>query len=325
MRLGIYLDGRNPEPWARPWPAFYERQIDVVVEAERLGADSVWLSEHHLFDDGYLPQPLTMAAALAARTHRIRLGTAVLLAPLWNAARLAEEIAVVDNLSGGRLVIGLGAGYSQPEFELYDRDPTSRYGATDHMLRELRRLLGPGGPITPPATQQPPELWLGYQGPQGARRAGLLGAPLLSTNRASLEPYQAALDEAGHGSAAARMAGVVTVVVADDPDEAFERVLPHALHQINSYRHAAAAGTGRTPSPVTADKLRTSRHRHTNVLSPLEVLTPGQTVEWLRQRVDGLPVEEVFCWASVAGMPDDLVDRHLDLWLGEVRPAVADW
>jgi len=324
VRLGIYLDGRNPDPWARPWPDFYRRQVELVVEAERLGADSVWLSEHHLFPDGYLPQPLTLAAALAARTERIRLGTAVLLAPLWNPVRLAEEIAVVDNLSGGRVVVGLGAGYARDEFELYGADHGRRYGRTDETYREVRRLLGPDGPITPPAMQRPPELWLGYQGPQGARRAGLLGAPLLSTNPVVLEPYRAGLVEAGHRADAARMAGVVTVVVADDPDEAFERVLPHALHQINTYRDAAAAGTGRVPSPVTADKLRSARHEHTNVLSPLEVLTPGQAIDWLRTRVEGLPVEEVFCWASVAGMPDDLVDRHLSLWLAEVRPAVAD-
>ncbi|MGI9600997.1 MAG: LLM class flavin-dependent oxidoreductase [Acidimicrobiales bacterium] len=325
MRAGIYLDGRNPEAWAKPWPDFYSDQIELVIEAERLGADSVWLSEHHLFDDGYLPQPLTFAAALAAVTDRIRLGTAVLLAPLWNPARLAEEIAVVDNLSNGRLTIGLGAGYSAPEFELYGSPTARRYGRTDELVRELRRLLGPGGPITPPALQQPPEVWLGYQGPQGARRAGLLGAPLLSLNPSSLAPYREALSEAGHGADAARMAGVVTVVVADDPDDAFERVLPHALHQINTYREAAAAGTGRTPSPVTAEKLRTARHEHTGVVSPLEVMTSDRTIEWLRGRVADLPVEEVFCWASVAGMPDELVQRHLELWLGEVRPAIADW
>ena len=324
MRVGVYLDGRNPEPWAVPWPRFYGRQLDIAVEAESLGASSVWLSEHHLFDDGYLPQPLTLAAAIAARTDRIKLGTAVLLAPLWNAVRLAEEAAMVDVLSDGRLVLGLGAGYARAEFALYGADHTTRYGRTDAMVTELRELLGPAGSITPPPVQRPPEIWLGYQGPQGARRAGLLGAPLLSLKPDLLEPYREALDEAGHDPGGARMAGAVTLIVADDPEAAFEVVLPHVLHQLNTYRDAAAHGTGRRPSPVTAAKLRASRHDHTGVLSALEVMTPAQAIEWLSDRFEGLPVEEIFCWASVAGMPDDLVDRHLQLLLGEVAPALTD-
>ena len=103
MKLGLYFDLRNPAPWARPWPEVYGRALDLVVEAERLGAASVWFSEHHLFDDGYLPQPLTFAAAAAARTSRVRIGTAVLVAALRPAVLVAEEAAVIDQLSGGRL------------------------------------------------------------------------------------------------------------------------------------------------------------------------------------------------------------------------------
>jgi alkanesulfonate monooxygenase SsuD/methylene tetrahydromethanopterin reductase-like flavin-dependent oxidoreductase (luciferase family) len=81
MKVGLYFDLRNPAQWARPWPAFYRGTLDLVVEAERLGIDSVWFSEHHFFSDGYLPQPLTMAAAVAAPT-RVGIGTAIVVAPL---------------------------------------------------------------------------------------------------------------------------------------------------------------------------------------------------------------------------------------------------
>src|SRR5580658_9561087 len=117
MDLGIYLDLRNPPGWRRPWASHYARSLEVVEEAERLGAATVWLSEHHFFEDGYLPQPLTFAAAIAARTSRIRIGTAVLLAPLRLPLQLAEEAAVVDVLSGGRLDLGVGVGYRVPEYE----------------------------------------------------------------------------------------------------------------------------------------------------------------------------------------------------------------
>src|SRR6476646_8744351 len=152
MRVGIYLALRNPPVWRRPWARHYGRWLEIVEEADRLGTDAVWLSEHHLFDDGYLPQPLTFAAAVAARTTRVRIGTAVLLAPLHSAAEIAEQVAVVDLVSNGRVDLGLGAGYRVPEFELFGADISRRYGATDGRVRELRELWAEGR-VTPAPVQ----------------------------------------------------------------------------------------------------------------------------------------------------------------------------
>ena len=82
MKLGLYLDMRNPPRWPTPWADLYHAPIDLVADAERRGAHAVWLTEHHGFADGYLSQPLALAAALAVRTRTLRIGTAVLLAPL---------------------------------------------------------------------------------------------------------------------------------------------------------------------------------------------------------------------------------------------------
>lgn len=321
MQIGLFLDLRNPEQWRRPWAQHYADTLALVERAEQLGVDSVWLTEHHLFDDGYLPQPLTFASAVAARTSRIRIGTAVLLGALRPAIQIAEEAAVVDLVSGGRLEIGLGAGYVAWEFEAYGVDISQRYKLTDQRITELRELLD-GGRVQPPPVQRPFPLWLGYQGPKGARRAGRLGVGLLSIDPRLLEPYRQGLAEGGHDPDSARMKGLVSVVVADDPDEAFERILPHLAHQLNTYRHAGAAGTGHTPKPLTVDKLRESRAVG-GVIPPLEVLTPARAVDRLRELTAGLPVEEVYLWASVAGMDDDLVARHVELLATEVRPALA--
>ena len=94
MRIGIYFDLRNPPEWQRSSAALYSDAIDLAVEAERLGIDSVWVSEHHFFDDGYLPQPFTMLAAIAARTTRVLLGTAIVVAPLHHPVHLAEQAAI---------------------------------------------------------------------------------------------------------------------------------------------------------------------------------------------------------------------------------------
>jgi len=91
MRVGIFIDLRNPARWRRPTDSFHRAALDQVAYAEECGVDSVWLTEHHLFDDGYLPQPLTFAAAIAARTTRMRIGTAVLIAPLRQALDIAER------------------------------------------------------------------------------------------------------------------------------------------------------------------------------------------------------------------------------------------
>jgi alkanesulfonate monooxygenase SsuD/methylene tetrahydromethanopterin reductase-like flavin-dependent oxidoreductase (luciferase family) len=319
VKLGLYFDLRNPAPWARPWPEVYGRALDLVVEAERLGAASVWFSEHHLFSDGYLPQPLTFAAAAAARTTRMRIGTAVLLAALRPAALVAEEAAVIDQISGGRLELGIGAGYSVPEYELYNADITKRYGLTDAAVAEIRRLLDEGI-VTPPAAQNPFPIWLGYQGPQGAKRAGRLGVGLLSLDRALLDPYREGLVEGGYDPATARTGGMLDIIVADDPEAAFERILPHYAHQLNSYRAAAVAGSERdAPKEITVEKLRSGAAQKGQIPG-LRVLTPTDAVNAIREATDGSPVEHVYLWASVAGMPDDLVERHVELTCTQVAP-----
>ena len=319
MRVGLYFDLRNPQPWQRPWSEVYGRALDLIVTAERLGADSVWFSEHHRFGDGYLPQPLTMAAAAAARTSRITLGTAVLLAALRPAMLVAEEAALVDQLSGGRLELGIGAGYVAAEYADYATDIGRRYSLTDAAVSEIRRLLD-DGVVTPPAQQRPFPLWLGYQGPQGARRAGRLGVGLLSLDRALLEPYRLGLAEGGHDPAVARTGGMLDIIVADDPAAAFERILPHYVHQLNSYRAATVAGTDRPPpKEITVERLR-SGVTAAGQIPGLRVLSPPDAVAAIRSATSDAPVEHVYLWASVAGMPDDLVERHVELLCTQVRP-----
>ena len=320
MRIGIYLDLRNPAEWQRPPASLYASAIDLAVEAERLGLDSVWASEHHFFDDGYLPQPFTLLAAIAARTTRLLLGTAIVIAPLHHPVDLAEQAAVVDIISNGRLRVGLGAGYAQREFDAFGADLSTRYGITDSRIRDVRRLLDEGG-VTPAPIQRPFPIWAGYQGPQGARRAGRLGCGLLSLNAELLPPYRAGLADGGYDPSTARMMGLLGVILADDPESTYERLLPYVCHQLNTYRAAAAEGSGRTPSLITPEKLREGRAKP-GVIPPIEVLDATDAVKRLRQLTDGVPAEEIYLWASIAGMPDDLVQRHVEL-LAQVRPQLA--
>ena len=105
-------DPRDPRTEA----GIYADLLDLCAAAEAAGLDAVWLSEHHFVDDGYMPSLLPTAAAIAARTTRIAVATGVIVAPLHDPIRLAEDAATVDLISGGRLVLGLGAGYRDEEF-----------------------------------------------------------------------------------------------------------------------------------------------------------------------------------------------------------------
>lgn len=318
VSVGLFLDLRNPAPWRVPSERLVARTIDVVRHAEALGADSVWATEHHLFEDGYLGQPLTLAAVLAARTDRVRIGTGVLVAPLRHPRHVAEQAALVDAVSDGRLELGLGAGYAAAEFAAFGAEPSRRFAATDAAFCEVRRLLETDA-LGPGPVQRPVPMWLGYQGPQGAARAGRLGSGLLTLNRASLGPYRTALREQGHPEGTERMGGSVDLIVSRDPERAWERIKPHYTHQARSYLRA------HDPRAEVPDGALTSRFGATRrglASVRLSVLTPDEAVAEIRRRIDGMPAAHVYTWASIANMPDDLVDEHIELLFGDVAPQV---
>ena len=103
VKVGYQLDFRNPPGSTLSFRDLYRESLAQVEAAERLGFDSIWLTEHHFTDDGYLPALMPAAAAIAARTTRVTIGTYVLLAPFYHPLKLAEDAAFVDVVSGGRL------------------------------------------------------------------------------------------------------------------------------------------------------------------------------------------------------------------------------
>jgi alkanesulfonate monooxygenase SsuD/methylene tetrahydromethanopterin reductase-like flavin-dependent oxidoreductase (luciferase family) len=324
MRIGIYFDLRNPPGWKRPWVEHYRQLLDLAVEAERLGCDSIWLSEHHFFEDGYLPQPLTFAAAVAARTSRVRIGSAILVAPLRAATQIAEDAAIVDIISGGRFELGLGAGYRVPEFNAFGADITTRIATTEERVREVRRLLD-DRVVTPPPVQSPFPIWVGYGSPKGAHRVGRNGNALLSIVPHLAEPYFSGLEAGGHPRSQARMAGLVNVVVADDPERVWPQLAPHFAYQLGSYARYAVEGTGMdVPAAPDGEQLRAARPGpdDVGVFPNVSVLTADETIALLRRRQTQMPVVDAFFWASFAGMPDEIMQRHVELLSTVVRAGV---
>ncbi|WP_231861154.1 MULTISPECIES: LLM class flavin-dependent oxidoreductase [Frankia] len=239
FRLGFltHVHGRG-----RPAGAVYREVVELFVAGEELGFDGGWLAQHHFSPDyGRLPSPLLLLAAAAQATRRIELGTAVVVLPLEDPVRLAEDAAVLDALSGGRLQLGLGTGGpSAPAFGAFDRDVARRRELFDAARGRLRELLA-GQPIAgtdglrlhPPAPTLASRFWDSTTSADGARAAARAGDGLLlgigpagSAQRPLADVYLAAHQAAHHAvggdPAGARLA--VSHGVFPGPDRLAARV-----------------------------------------------------------------------------------------------------
>lgn len=141
----------------------YAQAIELARHAEVAGLSSFWVSEHHLFEDGYLPSPLLLLSSVAAVTERIDVGTAVLVAPFQHPLRLAEDAAVLDIVSRGRLQLGLGLGYRADEYEAFGADRARRGAKFDAALATLRRAWSEDDRrvFPKPLTSGGPQVWIG--------------------------------------------------------------------------------------------------------------------------------------------------------------------
>lgn len=199
MRFGLYSSIASP-----PRGEDLARCIDEVVAeaqlAEASGFDSCFFGEHHQDRDGFLPSPLIVATAVAARTRRLRVGTSVILLPLHHPVQVAEDAVTLDLVSKGRLVLGVGIGYQPADFRAFGIPMEERLGRFEEGIEILRRCWTAepfsfkGAHYTledvciRPAPFQPggPPLWIGASVAAAARRAGRLADAFVGTPSTSL-------------------------------------------------------------------------------------------------------------------------------------------
>lgn len=141
MKLSIFSVQDHYPSGVRTVPQLYGEIIAQAELADKLGYDTFWVAEHHFHEYGVVPNPAVMLATLAQRTQRLRLGTAISILTFHNPLTVAESYAMVDVLSGGRLVYGVGSGYLPHEFSGYAVDPAEKRDRFDENLAIVRRLL----------------------------------------------------------------------------------------------------------------------------------------------------------------------------------------
>jgi hypothetical protein len=284
MELCITYDMRAPDFGARR-NRLFDCALDQVNWADELGFDVVGLGEHHCADDGYNPSPLILASAMAARSKQIRLRTSVLLAPLYDLPKLAEDSAVTQIVSNGRLLLGIGAGYRPVEFETFGREISERWTAMGETCAFLKQAWtgkafewqGRTLTITPPPEPFPPPILLGGSTPAAARRAAHIADGWFPPMDARLwQPYREecvalAMQDPGEYP----RQGPIFLWVSTEPDRAWNMIMPHVLHQLKSYSEWTREAFGKPAGPYAADMTEENIRQ-----SPAyRVLTPQQTLE----------------------------------------------
>jgi putative FMN-dependent luciferase-like monooxygenase len=202
FRLGIFTRLVDLVPAAE----VYARALNLFETAEALGFDTGWVAQHHVHNDGGLPSPLVFLAAAANRTTRLRLATGIITLPLENPVRLAEDAAVLDTLSGGRLELGFGTGGNEVVFSIFGRELARRQEYYDQAFRVVHdalcgKPLVPDGPaLWPPAEGLTSRFWEATFGLPGAIRAAEHGSGLLLA-RTAMRSTPDAGGEDGRGQA----------------------------------------------------------------------------------------------------------------------------
>src|SRR5262249_49443410 len=213
LRAGVVYDFRKPPDSGIETSTLYAEILEQVAWLDQLGLDLVWFTEHHFVDDGYLPSWIPVAAAMAARTRRVRFSSDICLLPFNHPIRLAEDLAVLDNLSGGRIDVGVGMGYAPHEFRGFGIPLPQRLSRTEEGLEVLRRCFAGerfsfhgkrydfDDVAIRPGYVQPggPPVWIAAMSQGGARRAARFDCHLLpqGPREQVLDPWRDALRTAG--------------------------------------------------------------------------------------------------------------------------------
>ena len=325
IRFGLAYDFRNPAQWRRPWAEVYRGILDQIVFAESLGFDAIWLTEHHFVDDGYTPAPVPLMAAIAMVTQRVEIGTDILLLPFYNAVRLAEEVATVDILSGGRAMVGIGMGYREEEYAAFGQTRAQRLRRTTEGIDVLRGAWADepfsyqgtyyqldNVDVTPKPVRQPP-LWLATASEPAARRAARLGLHILpqGDRAAAYQPWLDELSKRGDLPEKYRIGMIKPCFVASDRDDPLWReVSERERYRWGTYRPWIQAANFAAPPRGEGQPIDQSWF----------VGSPDDLVDKIGRFRESIPVTDFISWGCPPGMDPKVMYPRLEAFAANVMP-----
>ena len=329
--FGLWYDFRQKLPLV-DYARFYAECLQEIEEGERLGFTDVWLSEHHFVDDGYLPSPLVVAAAIAERTTTMGIGTNVLLLPMHHPLRAAEDAAVVDLISEGRFTLGVGQGYVQHEFEVLGFNRKYRPSLFEEGIEIIRQAWEEGYieyegkrwrfddlPFEPRPNGKVP-IYIGAFVDPAIDRAVRMGDGFLASagGGAFGETYQKvreALER--HGRAEEHFPYVASGVafVHEDAGRAREIVAPAISYQRTRYAEWGADRDKPKPEPIRPEDLPWERYL---------VGTPDEVAEGLLRLYEEAPYDHLCFWGRLPGFTHEETLDNMRLFASDVAPKVRD-
>lgn len=338
MKFGAFFLLQSPA--REPIKKVYEHALDQIAYAEELGFDSIWLAEHHFSNYGYSPNPLMLAVKAAQVTSKVRIGTAVLVLPLWNPVRQAEDIAMADVLTDGRLEVGIGRGYQVHEFKAFGTDLEQSRQMYEESVDILLRALTsrtfsytgsyykiPEIAVYPRPVQRPhPPIWVAAQNPESVVSTGTHGFNLFTSGAGRPldllaqvgQSFRDAAQKAGH-TKPLEFSVQNQIYVVEKEQEAWEAAEHHRwqFRMANQLR----AGTLKIHKGVAYPEASDAEPPLQDFVQGRTLTgTPDQVIPMIERYRDEVGITQLNCSFSVGSLDHDKVKKSMRLFAKHVMP-----